>query len=206
MTRRAVTAEVRPEPEATSPPDPSSTASPKSRRAAGRRVAWIGLLAAAVALLAVAVVDQGGAETEVERVQRLQQTFACPECSGESVSDSSAAVSATIRQYINQRVVEGAADQEIRDELVRAYGVEVLLNPPADGFAALVWVLPVLVASFGAMGAAIALTRRRPAVRAPTDDDRSWVARARSRAQTGAGVGHRETEVGAGTEEHEPLP
>lgn len=144
-------------------------------------MAWIGLLVAAVALLTVAVVDQGGAETEVERVQRLQQTFACPECSGESVSDSSAAVSATIRQYINQRVAEGAADQDIRDELVRAYGVEVLLNPPAGGFTALIWVLPVLVASFGAMGAAVALTRRKPATRAPTDDDRSRVAEARTR-------------------------
>jgi cytochrome c-type biogenesis protein CcmH len=166
-------------------------------------VAWIGLMVAAAALLAVAVVDQGGAETEVERVQRLQQTFACPECSGESVSDSNAAVSATIRQYINQRVAEGATDQELRDELVRAYGVEVLLNPPAEGFAALVWVLPVLVASFGAMGAAIALTRRRPAPRAPTDDDRSWVVKARARTQTGDGAGDRATSADAGTDDGE---
>lgn len=156
----------------------------KRQRATRRRVAWIGLLVATVALLAVAALDRGGTETEIERVQRLQQTFACPECSGESVSDSSAAVSATIRQYIDQRVVEGATDQEIRDELVRAYGVEVLLNPPAEGFASLIWVLPVLVASLGAMGAAIALTRRRPAGRLPTDDDRSWVAKARTRVRT----------------------
>jgi cytochrome c-type biogenesis protein CcmH len=166
-------------------------------------VAWIGLVVAAAALLAVAVVDQGGAETEVERVQRLQQTFACPECSGESVSDSSAAVSATIRQYINQRVAEGATDQELRDELVRAYGVEVLLNPPAEGFAALVWVLPVLVASFGAMGAAIALTRRRPPARAPTEEDRSWVAKARARTQTGNGARARVTAADAGTDDGE---
>ncbi len=175
----------------------------KSQRAAGRRVAWIGLAVAAAALLAVAVVDRGGAETEVERVQRLQQTFACPECSGESVSDSNAAVSATIRQYINQRVAEGATDQELRDELVRAYGVEVLLNPPAEGFAALVWVLPVLVASFGSMGAAIALTRRRPAARAPTDDDRSWVAKARARVQTGDSTRDRATVADAGTDDGE---
>lgn len=150
-------------------------------RSVGRRIAWVGLVVAAIALLVVATVDRGGAESEVERVQRLQQSFACPQCNGESVSDSSAAVSATIRQYINQRVTEGADDQQIRDELVRAYGVEVLLTPPAEGFAALIWVLPVLVASFGAMGAAMALTRRQPTGREPTDDDRSLVGRARER-------------------------
>lgn len=191
-----MTAEARPDsgtgvPSASTSSPPSAAASSTSRPTARRRVAWIGLLAAALALLTVAVVDQGGAETEVERVQRLHQTFACPECSGESVSDSSAAVSATIRQYVNERVAEGATDQEIRDELVRAYGVEVLLNPPAEGFTALIWVLPVLVASFGAMGAAIALTRRRPATRAPTDDDRSWVAKARTRVPARDGAGDR---------------
>ena len=189
-----MTAEVRPDPvtgdpSASTSSPPSGTPSSTSRRRARRKVAWIGLVAAALALLTVAVVDQGGAETEVERVQRLYQTFACPECSGESVSDSSAAVSATIRQYVNERVAEGATDQEIRDELVRAYGVEVLLNPPAEGFTALIWVLPVLVASFGAMGAAIALTRRRPAGRAPTDEDRSWVAKARTRVRARESVG-----------------
>ncbi len=145
-----------------------------------RPIAWIGLLAATVALLTVASLDTGGVETDAERIQRLNESFACPVCSGESVAESNAAVSTTIRQRIADEVTAGSTDREIRDQLVQAYGVAVLLNPPADGFAALIWILPVVVAVFGAMGAGLAYSRAGPrSLREPTEDDRDLVHRAR---------------------------
>ncbi len=150
------------------------------RRRIVRPIAWIGLLAAAVALLTVASIDTGGVETDTERIQRLNESFACPVCSGESVAESNAAVSATIRQRIAEEVTNGSSDIEIRDQLVEAYGVSVLLNPPAEGFAALVWILPVVVAVFAAVGAAIAFGRAGPrSSRDPTEEDRDLVERAR---------------------------
>jgi cytochrome c-type biogenesis protein CcmH len=151
-----------------------------SKPIVARPIAWIGILAAVVALLAVSVLDQGGAETDSERIQRLSESFACPQCSGESVADSNAAVSATIRQFIADEVTAGSTDVEIRDQLVRNYGAAVLLNPPADGFAALVWILPVIVLVFAAMGAGAALSRAGPkADRQATADDLALVDRAR---------------------------
>ncbi len=151
---------------------------PKPRVA--RPIAWIGIVVAAIALLAVATLDTGGVETDAERIQRLHESFACPQCSGESVAESNAAVSATIRQRIAEEVTAGSSDLEIRDQLVQAYGAAVLLNPPADGFAALIWILPVVVAVFGAMGAGLAFSRAGPrARREPTPEDRGLVDEAR---------------------------
>lgn len=155
-----------------------------------RPVAWLGLVVAALSLLAVAAFDQGGVETDTERIQRLNESFACPECDGESVAESNAAVSATIRQRIAEQVTAGATDEEIRDELLGAYGAAVLLNPPADGFAALIWILPVVVAVFGAMGAGLALSRRASVDRAPTEEDRELLRLARQKlASDGSSAG-----------------
>lgn len=145
-----------------------------------RPIAWIGILVAAMAMLTVASLDGGGIETDAERIQRLNESFACPVCSGESVAESNAAVSVTIRQRIAEEVTNGSSDVEIRDQLVQAYGVSVLLNPPADGFAALIWILPVVVAAFAAMGAGLAFSRAGPrARRAPTELDVDLVEQAR---------------------------
>jgi len=151
-----------------------------TRPVVARPIAWIGILAAVIALLLVAVVDQGGVETDSERIQRLTESFACPECSGESVADSNAAVSATIRQFISQEVTAGSTDLEIRNRLVQNYGAAVLLNPPADGFATLIWILPVVVLVFSAMGTGLAFTRAGPrAHRKATDEDVALVEQAR---------------------------
>ncbi len=144
-----------------------------------RRLGWIGLLVAALSLVVVAGVDDGGLETDAERVQRLSESYACPQCRGQSVAESNAAVAATIRQFISDQVTAGATDTEIRDDLLRAYDARILLNPPAEGITALVWVLPVVLVIVGAMGVAAAVTRNRGTTREPSDEDRRLVASAR---------------------------
>lgn len=146
----------------------------------GRLVVWVALFAAMVGLLAVATFDDGGLETDAERVQRLSDSFACPECQGESVSESNAAVAANIRDRIRVMVGEGASDQEIRDELLQGYGTRILLNPPAEGLASLLWILPVVLLVGGAAGITHLLSRSREPDRLASDDDHKLVAQARS--------------------------
>ena len=97
-------------------------------------------------------------------------------------------MSATIRQFIAEEVSAGSDDLQIRDQLVTNYGTEVLLNPPADGFAALIWILPVIVLVFSSMAAGIAFTRAGPrADRQATDEDRDLVDEARRHLATSDG-------------------
>lgn len=161
----------------TTAPTPAPPA--QSGASSWRRIAWVAVVVAAVALLAVAAFDQGGAETDAERITRLGDSFACPQCQGESVSESNAAVAAEIRDFIAAEVSRGATDTEIRDQLVAAYGVRVLLTPPADGLAALVWVLPVVVATGGAAVVAAVFARPRPERSEVSNADRELVEAAR---------------------------
>lgn len=143
------------------------------------RPRWTVILLAVVGLLAVAVFDNGGEPTDAERVQSLSTLYACPTCDGQSVAESNAAVAATIRDLIRLRVSTGASDEQIRDELLRSYGTDVLLTPPSDGFSALIWVLPAVVAILGVAGLFV-VVRRSGSRRKATAADVELVEQARN--------------------------
>lgn len=145
---------------------------------------WFGLVASMAFLLFVASFDDGGVATDGERVQQLSESFACPECAGQSVAESNAGVASTIRQFIRNEVTAGATDTEIRDKLVIAYGSEVLLRPPSEGISSLIWILPVIVLVGGSAAVGWTLHRSRGGSRDVTDADRLLVAEARQRAAT----------------------
>ncbi|MEL6984123.1 MAG: cytochrome c-type biogenesis protein [Actinomycetota bacterium] len=149
-----------------------------------RLLAWVAVLATSLSLLVVAAVDDGGLETDADRIQRLADSYACPECRGQSVAESNAAVAATIRQFISDSVTAGATDREIRDQLVASYQARVLLNPPAEGFASLIWILPVVLVVIGAVGVGTAITGNRGSGRRASDEDRELVERAKQRTGT----------------------
>ena len=142
---------------------------------------WFGLIASMAFLLVVASFDDGGLENDAERIARLSESFACPECRGQSVAESNAAVAVTIRQFIRNEVTAGATDEEIRDALVTSYSSRVLLNPPSEGFSSLIWILPVVVFISGSAAVGWTVRRSRGGSRDATDDDRRLVAEARAR-------------------------
>lgn len=139
-----------------------------------RAVAWVIIVVTAFGSLGIAAFDDVVPRTEAERTQALAQRFACPECDGQSVADSNAAVAANIRELIRSEVAAGSTDDEIRDRLLRAYGTDVLLNPPATGVSLLIWVLPALVV-VGGVGAFVSIALRRRSDTLATDDDRRLV-------------------------------
>lgn len=146
----------------------------------GRLVAWVAVLTLLGGLLVVAAVDGGPPPTAADRARSLSQRYACPECAGQSISESNAAVAANMREFIAAQIEAGRSDDDIEDALVRSYGTAVLLSPPSSGFGALAWVLPVVGFTGGATALAWVLTRDRGRPLAgATDDDRALVAAAR---------------------------
>lgn len=167
-----------------SPPIGSSRKS-RARRDQGiplkRLASWALVGSIVVVCLGIAALDDAGPRTEAERVQTLSQTFACPECDGQSVADSNAAVASNIRDFLRAQVADGVPDDEIRDRLVEAYGSDVLLTPPSSGVSLIVWVLPALVVVL-AVGAFVAVVLRGRSTDQATEDDRLLVASARKAA------------------------
>lgn len=153
-----------------------------TRFQAASREAWVFVLVSLAVLLGVATFSAGEPATADERMQSLADQYACPTCKGQSVAESNAAVASTIREFIRTEVNAGATDTQIRDALVRAYGEGVLLNPPATGWNALIWILPVLVlvGGFGIVGSSILATRNRSGSTEPSAEDAALVEQLRA--------------------------
>jgi cytochrome c-type biogenesis protein CcmH len=157
---------------------PADAPDPRSGRRVLRRSwrPWIPLALVLGLALAVGAVGSTGPATNEERVTAIARTIKCPSCQGESVADSSAPVSQTIRVEIAQGVEQGQTDDQIRQRYVDTYGKAVLLIPTGSGIGGLVWVLPVVALVAALAGLFVAFRRwGEQAPVAATDADRALV-------------------------------
>jgi len=128
-------------------------------------VAVIGVSAATIAI--ILTTDEPSAQ---DRVASLAGRLKCPVCASETIADSPSDLARDLKDLIAEQVADGWTDREVVDFFIATYGEEVLLDPPASGRTALLWVAPlaVLVA-----GLAVILARRRGrVVRDLTADER----------------------------------
>jgi cytochrome c-type biogenesis protein CcmH len=140
---------------------------------------WIAIGLLGVASLFVATFDDGPPRTTEEQVEAIAKTLKCPVCESQSVADSDAAASRSIRAEIARQVEEGRSASDIRASIAASFGDDVQLIPAASGFAGLVWILPVVVLIVAVAGVASVLARwRRRARSSPTDADRELVEQA----------------------------
>jgi cytochrome c-type biogenesis protein CcmH len=144
-------------------------------------IAWLALVAVVAIAMVALVVGSGPSSSPSSRAARLANELACPVCSGESVADSNAPASRSIRADIVRRIDAGQSDAEIRDAYVARYGEHVLLTPDSGGLGVIAWGLPVLVIVLGAGGIVLAIRRgsRTPRL-AASPADVALVAEARA--------------------------
>jgi len=140
-----------------------------------RQVLWVLAIALLVGILAVAGRGDGEPPTNEERVEALSARFACPECSGQSVANSTAPAAQNIRRAVTEMVGQGATDEQIRARIVDRFGERVSLIPAADGLVGLVWVVPVVVAVLAVAAIVLVLVRWRRTIgdegRASAEDE-----------------------------------
>lgn len=118
------------------------------------------VVVALTALTYGATADRGP-QSNGERAAALAATIACPQCTGQPVSDSNAVIAEIIRTEIKSHVANGLSDDQIRQIYVDRYGEWVDLNPSRSGFTGVVWVLPFLVVGTATGTLALAFVRWR---------------------------------------------
>ena len=128
-------------------------------------------IALAVGLAALIIVAAGGQPpaSQAQQVQQIAAGLHCPICKDLSVADSPAPLAQQMRQEIAQKVRAGESPDQIRAGFVAAYGDSVLMSPPRQGVAAVVYYVPVLVLAVGLITAFLLLRRW---LRAPRPDPR----------------------------------
>ena len=126
-----------------------------------RNASWVLMATVFAVALAYGATDSRGPQSDAERASALASTIACPQCTGQPVSDSNAPIAELIRAEIKQQVDAGLTDSEIRDVYTARYGEWVDLNPSRSGLTGVVWIAPFLVIglAFGVLALAFARWR-----------------------------------------------
>jgi len=141
-----------------------------------RLLGWVALGLIVAAALAVAVVRDEGPADSRERIEAIARTLKCPTCEAESVYDSRATSAMQIKAEIARQVAAGRTDAEIRAGIERSFPGSQFV-PPAEGFASLVWALPV-IAGIAAVAGLVVMFRSRRLAGAASAEDRALVAAA----------------------------
>jgi cytochrome c-type biogenesis protein CcmH len=104
--------------------------------------------------LVVPVVRADALDDETRRIAKHLQ---CPVCASVSVADSPSDLAGQMRSVIRGKLEQGEGEQQILAYFVERYGDAVLTEPPRRGFAAGVWIGPVVVLALGALAVALLL-------------------------------------------------
>ena len=79
-----------------------------------------------------------------EQAQELYQSLMCPLCRGQTIDQSSSALSAQMRSLVREKLEQGETRDEILQFFVERYGEVVLAAPVKSGFNLIVWLTPIL--------------------------------------------------------------
>lgn len=77
-----------------------------------------------------------------EEMYRIADKLNCPICQGQRLSECPIQICQEMRAEIVQWLQEGQTEEEIIQAFVDRYGVQVLNEPPVEGFNVLAWVIP----------------------------------------------------------------
>ena len=96
------------------------------------------------------------------RARAISLDLRCPVCSSETIDDSNAPISRSLRLAVRERLVAGDSDAEVVDYVVQRYGDYVLYKPRVSGSGLMLWLAgPAMLLGGGAL--AYMTTRRRAA-------------------------------------------
>lgn len=76
--------------------------------------------------------------------REIENSIMCPLCPGQTIAESSSALSQQMRNLVREKVAQGATREEILQFFVERYGEGVLASPPKYGFNLLLWTIPFL--------------------------------------------------------------
>jgi cytochrome c-type biogenesis protein CcmH/NrfF len=145
-----------------------------------RWLPWAVMAVIAVTVLVLGTRSDGAPRSNADRIIAIEKTVRCPECRGQSIFESDAPVSKSLREYVATQVAAGRTDDQIRAEVESKFPGTSLL-PPSSGLGALVWIVPVVATIVAAGALALAFRRwsRQAAIAGgPSEDDRVLVAAA----------------------------
>jgi len=106
-------------------------------------------------------------EVTEKRYKSLVKDLRCPKCQNQNLADSNSAIATDLRREVYELLVQGKADVEIVDFMVKRYGEFVLYRPKVSSTTYVLWFGPAFLLLIGTI-AVIVIVRRKPIKKAQT--------------------------------------
>lgn len=90
-----------------------------------------------------------------DEVNAVAKQLYCPVCENTPLDVCPTQACKDWRELIRQQLSDGWSERQVLDYFAATYGPQVLAQPPANGFSALVWILPII----GLIGGGVFLWR-----------------------------------------------
>jgi cytochrome c-type biogenesis protein CcmH len=118
---------------------------------------------AAVCLALAMAIPVAAADVEQE-ARAIEAMLVAPCCWSQQVSVHQSEAANEIKKEVRASLEAGRTRQQILDAYVAKYGTRILIQPPAEGFNATLYVLPIVALVFSAGGVAWIVRRltRKP--------------------------------------------
>jgi cytochrome c-type biogenesis protein CcmH len=125
------------------------------------------------------------------RTDEVARQIRCPVCQGSSIGESPSSTARNMKKQVHELLAAGFAEDQVFAYFEASYGEFIRLAPKAQGFNALVWVLPALLMAAGVVAVFGYLRRRTRKTTAgnspsPTAEDPDldpWLRRVRAMAE-----------------------
>jgi cytochrome c-type biogenesis protein CcmH len=85
------------------------------------------------------------------RTREVAAQLRCPVCQGNSIQDSPSELALEMKGVVREQLQSGKSPDEVKRYFVDKYGEWILLEPKAEGFNLLVYLLPVLGIAVGVL-------------------------------------------------------
>ncbi|MFI4896075.1 MAG: cytochrome c-type biogenesis protein CcmH [Steroidobacterales bacterium] len=106
------------------------------------------------------------------RYLALTHELRCMQCQDESLADSPVGLASDLRRNVQEMLVAGASDEQVRDHMVARYGEFILFRPRMNWRNAWLWCAPAVLMLIGAIiGARVLRERSRRVDQEETDDE-----------------------------------
>jgi cytochrome c-type biogenesis protein CcmH len=94
------------------------------------------------------------------RFAELTTELRCTVCQNQNLADSDAPLAQDLRQEIEDMILAGRTDDQIKTFLVERYGDFVLYRPPVQGNTVALWAMPLVLLFVGAVAVVFVVRNR----------------------------------------------
>lgn len=121
------------------------------------------------------------------RYQALTHELRCMQCQNQSIADSPVGLASDLRREVQELLVAGKSDDEVRAWMKARYGAFILFRPEYSLRNAWLWLSPLVLLVIGAI-AALRILRQRAGMVASDDSDPDADPNSETNASTRAGT------------------